>query len=131
VEQSHRRFKDAISQALMLRGSRDFPTREAYEQFLRELLSQLNAGRSVRLAQERQALGALPAQRLSSVKRLSVRVDRGSLLHVGGNAYSVDSRLIGEKVEVCLQAEQLEVWYAQKLIERLPRLRGRGKHRIV
>lgn len=131
VEQLHRRFKDAISQALMLRGSRDFQSRAAYEQFLRELLAQLNAGRSDRLAEEHKTLRPLPAQKLLSVKRLSVRVDSGSLIHVGGNVYSVNSRLIGEKVEVWLRADELEVWYAQKLIERLPRLRGRGKHRIA
>ena len=40
------------------------------------------------------------------------------------------SRLIGERVEARLYAERVEVWYAQKRVERLPRLRGRGKHRI-
>ena len=40
------------------------------------------------------------------------------------------SRLIGEKVEVRLFAERLEVWYAQKKVETLPRLRGKGHHHI-
>ena len=44
--------------------------------------------------------------------------------------YSVSSRLIGERVEVRLYAEQVEVWYAQKVVDRMPRLRGRGQHRI-
>ena len=39
VEQSHRRFKEAVEQALLLRGSRDFESREAYERFLRELVA--------------------------------------------------------------------------------------------
>src|SRR5262249_46841828 len=30
-----------------------------------------------------------------------------------------------------LFADHIEVWYAQRLVERLPRLRGRGKHRIA
>lgn len=130
VEQLHRRFKDAVSQALMLRGSRDFESRIAYERFLRDLLAQLNAGRMSRLAEEQKVLRPLPPTKLSSVKHLTARVDTGSLIHVGGNAYSVNSRLIGEKVDVWIHAEELEVWYAQKLVERLPRLRGRGKHRI-
>ena len=33
-------------------------------------------------------------------------------------------------MEVRVHADHLEVWYAQKLVERLPRLRGRRKHRI-
>jgi hypothetical protein len=44
--------------------------------------------------------------------------------------YSVDSRLIGEQVRVRLYAEELQVWYAQRQVATLPRLRGVGKHRI-
>jgi len=43
------------------------------------------------------------------------------------NTYSVHSRLIGEKVQARVYAEHIEVWYAQKMIERLPRLHGRNK----
>ena len=46
------------------------------------------------------------------------------------NTYSVDSRLIGERVDVRLYAEELEVWFAGRMMERIPRLRGQGKHRI-
>lgn len=52
VEQSHRQFKRALDQALMLRGSRDFASRAAYEAFLRQLWSQRNRGRQTRLAEE-------------------------------------------------------------------------------
>jgi hypothetical protein len=61
---------------------------------------------------------------------LKVRVETGSTVRVEGNVYSVPSRLIGEWVEARLYAERVEVWYGQKLLEQLPRLRGRGKHRI-
>ncbi|GAG28620.1 unnamed protein product, partial [marine sediment metagenome] len=50
--------------------------------------------------------------------------------HVDRNTYSVDSRLIGERVDLRVYAEHLEVWYGQKVVQRLPRLRGRNKHRI-
>ena len=33
MEQSHRQFKRALDQALMLRGSRDFASRDHYEAF--------------------------------------------------------------------------------------------------
>ena len=46
------------------------------------------------------------------------------------NVYSVDSRLIDERVDVRLYADELEVWFAGKVVERLPRLRGQRKHRI-
>jgi hypothetical protein len=38
--------------------------------------------------------------------------------------------LIGEKVEARIGAERVEVWYAGRKAEDLPRLRGRGKHRV-
>jgi hypothetical protein len=49
---------------------------------------------------------------------------------VKSNVYSVDSRLIGEKVEVRLYADTVEVWYAQRCIEKMMRLRGKGKSDI-
>jgi hypothetical protein len=44
--------------------------------------------------------------------------------------YSVHSRLIGERVDVRLYAEVLEVWFAGKIVERIPRLPDQRKHRI-
>ena len=57
-------------------------------------------------------------------------MDSGSLIHVERNAYSVNSRLIGAQVEARSYLDHVEVWYGQKKVEDLPRLRGRGKHRI-
>jgi hypothetical protein len=130
VEHRHYRFKEAVDQALMLRGSRDFFGREAYAAFLKDLFAQLNSGRQARFAEEVVLLGRLPANRLEACKRRKVRVEKGSSIRVEGNVYSVPSRLIGEWVEARLYAERVEVWFAQKRVEDLPRLRGRGKHRI-
>ena len=130
VEQRHHRFKRAVDQALMLRGSRDFTDVPAYERFLKALTEQLNRGRQARFVEERKVIRGLPPVRLEAVKRLEARVDCGSLIHVDRNAYSVNSRLIGEKVEVRLYVGHLEVWYGQKKVEELPRLRGRNQHRV-
>jgi hypothetical protein len=130
VEQSHHRFKRAVDQALMLRGSRDFASVEEYAQFLKKLMAQRNAGRRERLGEELQVMRELPARRMESAKRERVRVDSGSLIHVDRNAYSVNSRLIGEQVEARLYLDRVEVWYGQKKVEDLPRLRGRAKHRV-
>jgi hypothetical protein len=131
VEQRHHRFKEAVDQALMLRGSRDFLGREPYAVFLKELFGQLNSGRQARLAEELALLRPLPMRRLEACKRQQVRVETGSIIRVEGNVYSVPSRLIGEWIEARLYAERLEVFYAHKRVEELPRLRGRGKHRIA
>ena len=130
IEQRHHRLKRAVDQSLMLRGSRDFTGVSEYKQFLRLLLAQLNGGRRERLKAEMQYLKALPAARLESAKRVKVKVDSGSVIYVDRNVYSVHSRLIGEQVEARLSAETMEVWYAGQMVEQLPRLRGRGKHRV-
>jgi len=130
VEQRHHRLKRAVEQMLLLRGSRDFDSVAQYVEFLRLLVVRLNAGRRERLAAEMQYLRALPERRLDSAKRIRAKVDSGSLIYVERNAYSVNSRLIGEEVEARLYADHVEVWYAGRKVEQLPRLRGRGKHRV-
>lgn len=130
VESSHRHFKEAVDQALMLRGNRDFENREAYTKFLGELLRQRNAGRQSRLREEQAVLRPLPVRRYESWRRARARVSVGSTLKVDRNTYSVPSRLIGEIVDVRICVEELEVWYGGVLTERLPRLRGRGQERI-
>ena len=130
VEQSHHRFKKAVEQALLLRGSRDFADEAEYAQFLKNLMAQRNAGRRQRLVEELAVMRELPARRMESAKRERVKVDTGSLIHVDRNAYSVNSRLIGEKVEARLYLDHVEVWYGQRKVEDLPRLRGRSKHRV-
>lgn len=130
VEQRHHRLKRAVDQALMLRNSRDFASIADYKQFLRSLVARLNAGRRERLRIEMQYLRPLPEGRMESLKRERVRVDSGSLIYVDRNAYSVHSRLIGERVEARIGVETIEVWYAGRKVEELARLRGRGKHRV-
>ena len=129
-EQSHRRLKESVEQALLFRGSRDFGSREEYEEFLREVITGRNAGREPKASEERSKLRALPAIRLETAERVRSRVRRGSTIAVLGNAYSVPSRLIGEWVEAWVGVEEIEVRYAGEVVQRMPRLRGRRKHRI-
>lgn len=130
VEQRHHRFKNAVDQYLLLRGSRDFLSTEEYQTFLRELFKQLNAGRRERFEQELRILKSLPLKRLEDYTPCKVRVGPSSTIAIQNNVYSVHSRLIGEKVDVRLYADCLEIRYADKLIETIPRLRGDGKHAI-
>jgi hypothetical protein len=130
VEQRHYRLKRAVEQALLLRGSRDFNRVEDYQEFLGLLVRQLNAGRRERLKVEMQYLRTLPEGRVESIRRERVKVDSGSLIYVDRNAYSVHSRLIGERVEARIGAQTIEVWYAGGKVEELARLRGRGNHRV-
>ncbi len=130
VEQRHYRFKNALDQALMLRGSRDFRSYQEYVSFLKKLFDQLNINRDKRLQEELNVLKGLPARRLEDYKTKEVRVGPFSTIHIEHNTYSVHSRLIGEKVLVKICVDYIELWYAQKKVARIPRLKGRKKHRI-
>ena len=63
VEQRHYRLKEAVDQTLMLRGSRDFESREDYEKFLEKLFDELNSGRRERVQEELKRLRRLPERR--------------------------------------------------------------------
>jgi hypothetical protein len=130
IEQRHHRFKQAVDQALMLRGSRDFVSKAAYQLFLQRLFQHLNAGRRDRYLEELSRLQPLPEQRLDTMRRERVRVSPGSLVTVHRNYYSVHSRLVGEVVEARVLGDTVEIWYADRKVEELPRLRGRGKHQV-
>jgi len=130
VEQRNYRFKKALDQALIIRGSRDFADRKEYEAFLHTLFTQLNAGRQERLKEELAVLQDLPAQCFAGYKKMSVRVGPSSTIRVNHNTYSLHSRLRGESVDIRLHAERLDVWYGQKKVDTIPRLRGEGQHRI-
>ncbi len=130
IEQSHHRFKKGVEQALLLRGSRDFKDINEYQTFLKDLFKRRNENRRDRFEEERQVLRCLPSRRIDDAIKKDKTVSRGSTIRVQDNTYSVHSRLIGEKVEARIKMEEIEVWYAQRCVERLPRLRGKGKHRI-
>jgi transposase len=130
VEQAHHRFKRAVSQEMILRGSREFESRTEYETFLREILSRRNGRRRDKLQQELAVMRRLPDMRTEDWSRWSGKVTAFSTVNVKHNIYSVDSRLIGEPIDVRVYAEVLEVWYGGQFIERIPRLRGTSRHHI-
>ncbi len=130
IEQRHYRFKNALDQALRMRGSRDFTDRQHYESFLQKLFAQLNAGRKKRLGEELKVLKRLPERRLDDCKKERVKVGPSSTIRVLCNTYSVHSRLIGQWVDARIYAGHIEIWYAQRKVEALPRIKGRCKHRI-
>ena len=127
VEQRNYRLKKAVKQAILLRGSAEFATLDDYKQFLKKLFAGLNKGRRERFLEEQRVLRRLPDQRLESCKRLSVSVGPSSTIRVNHNVYSVESRLIGETIQIHLFAEHLDLFYAQKCVDRLPRLRGENR----
>ncbi len=130
VEQRNYRFKKAVDQALLLRNNRNFDDQAEYEHFLNKLFIQLNAGRNKRFQEEQAVLRRLPKCRIDSCKREEKTVGPSSTIRINHNVYSVESRLVGENIQVRLYMDRLEIWYGQKKIDTLPRLRGEGKYKI-
>jgi transposase len=124
VEQSHHRFKRAVDQALLLRGSRNFDSMTDYETFLNSLLVKRNGKRQDKWFHEKQQMKPLPEGNWQSCSHVRVRVTKSSTIRVHRNVYSVNSRLIGEQVDVYLYSRHLEIWYGQKKLDTLPRLQG-------
>ena len=131
VEQAHRRTKSILAQMLVLRGSRDFASVEEYQAWVREVIErEHNALLEDKLVEERRHLHELPAVALPAYTTFSVTVRRWSTIRVVNHTYSVPARLIGERVRVHLHHDHLEVYYAGRLVEQLPRLRGQRWARI-
>jgi hypothetical protein len=130
VEQAHERLKSLLAQALVVRGSRDFPSLEAYQSFVDEVVARLNRRRAERFEGGRAHLRPLPPAPVPAYSTYRVEVRRWSTIRVGHRMYSVPSRLIGHEVEARLHADVVEVYFAGRRIEVMPRLRGERYHRI-
>jgi hypothetical protein len=125
VEQAHHRFKRAVEQALLLRGTREFADRTSYEAFLREIFAGRNKRRTS-LGDDLRGMGELPPMRIEDFRRERVRVSRFSTIRAAENTYSVSSRLIGEEVDLRLHAESIEIWHGEQMVASIERQRGRG-----
>ena len=126
VESSNNHLKQRLDQALLLRGSRAFASREDYLGFVETVIVQANVHRQKRFAEEQAVLQHLPNDRLDIADRLSgVRVNSSSTIQVRTNTYSVPSRLIGRKVDVRIEAETILVTYQDHLVQTMPRLFGK------
>jgi len=130
VESSHRALKRRLDQGLLLRGSRDFASIEAWESFLREVLHKANGTRGHRIAEELAAMRPLDVSRLPEFTEEDIRVSDWSTIRVKHCAYSVPARLIGETVRVRIYEERIEAFYAGQVQLACERLRGRNLHRI-
>jgi hypothetical protein len=131
AEKAHDRLKSSIAQALVVRGSHDFASVDAYMGFVGTIRDKLNAGKpTTMLAEERLRLRPLPSTRLPEYSPYTAIVRQWSTIHFAKKVYSVPSRLIGCEVEVRQYPDVVQVWYRGKLTETMPRLRGEQYHRI-
>ena len=124
AEQGHYRLKDAIDQALILRGSRDFHTADDYALFVARMVQRRNRLAQGKLEQELACLRPLPPAPMPEYVNYRARVRKWSTIQAAGHTYTVPSRLIGKEVQIRLYADWVEVYYKDHLAERMERVRG-------
>ena len=130
VEASNGALKRALNQALLVRGSRDFESRAAWQSFVDDLMRKANRGRGRRVAEDMAAMRVLDVARLPEFVEVDFCVSEWSTVRVKHCAYSVPSRLIGEWVRVRIFEDRIVVRYAGKTELDCDRLRGRNLKRI-
>lgn len=121
VESSHRYLKEAVDQALMLRGHRDFEDRVAYEMFLREVVMRRNRRHVAAFRIEREQLIDLPPRRTTDFAEEEARVTRCSTFTVRGILYSAPSRLIGHRLKVRVYGDRLDCYLSGAMVLSTPR----------
>ncbi len=122
VESSHRYLKEAIEQALLLRGHRDFEDRAAYEAFVRDAVMRRNRRNAAAFRIEREQLQELPVRRTTDFVEEEARVTRCGTFTVRAILYSAPSRLIGHRLKVRLYSDRLDCYLSGALV--LTRSRG-------
>jgi hypothetical protein len=132
VEASHRYLKEALEQALLLRGHRDFEDRAAYEAFVREAVMRRNRRNAAAFRIEREQLQALPERRTTDFVEEEARVTRCGTFTVRHILYSAPSRLIGQRLKVRLYSDRLDCYVSGALVLTLSRgirspANGRGR----
>lgn len=130
IEASNGGLKRALAQHLLLRGHRDFASLANYEEFLGRVLNKRNQGRQARLAEEVAVMKSLRANWLPPCQEIRVKVNRGSLIRVQSNLYSVPTHLIGQQVTVRIYEWHLDVYYRHTQVEHVARLVGNNKQHV-
>jgi hypothetical protein len=130
VESLNGWLKRRVEQHLLLRGSRDFADREAYETWLRSIQRSSNRTRQTRLQTELREMREVTVQRLAEHTEHVVKVTSWSTIRVKAKTYSVPSRLMREMVKVHLYEDRLVVFHGGVEQLRTERLRGAETRRI-
>ena len=130
VESANGAFKRRLAQALLVRGSRDFESVEAWQALIDQVARNANAHRRQRVEEDLAAMRELHVGKLPEYVEEDVRVSEWSTVRVKHCAYSVPSRLIGRWVRVRIFEDRLEVRFADEVQLACERLVGRNLRRI-
>lgn len=125
IESRHGHVKVRIDQALMLRGSYDFATLDAYRVFVAGVIAEHNRRHADAIEIERTHLRALPPSPPSTWEEASVRVTSAfSFRHA---FYTVPSRLIGHRLHLRVYDDRIDAYLGAAQMLTLPRGRAPAK----
>jgi transposase InsO family protein len=130
VESMNGSLKRRLKQHLLVRGSRDFESVQAYEAWVQEVVTKANRLRCEKVEEELRVMRPLKVARLPEYTEEEALVTAWSTIRVKHNTYSVPSRLIGEQVRVRAYEDRLEVFHRGQAQLTVARLLGRGGHSV-
>ena len=87
VEAQNGAFKRYLNQRLQARGSREFTTAEAFDEWLVEGLSKENSRRQARLQDELAVMKPVAVTRMPEYREQVVRVSRNSTINIMHNRH--------------------------------------------
>jgi hypothetical protein len=109
IEGPHGHLKNAIRDALLLRGTGQFETLGEYRGFIDEIVSRKNARNGKHIEAERAHLRPLPPARTSDYEEVPVYVTSSGGFTLRKVFYTVPSRLIGHRLRVRLYDDRLDL----------------------
>jgi hypothetical protein len=124
IESQHGHLKRVVGQALLLRGSTDFDSLDAYRDWIADLIGRRNARRRKLVELERAELKTLPPLRTTDHDEAIVRVTSGSGFILRRVFYTVPSRLIGYRLNLRIYDNRVECFVGQSLVLTLQRRRA-------
>jgi transposase InsO family protein len=108
IESAHGHLKQALEDALLLRGTRDFADLDTYRAFVDEIVGRRNANNRKPIELERTELGDLPQRRTSDFEEKVILVTSSGGFILRRVFYTVPSRLIGHRLRVRIFDDRLE-----------------------
>jgi hypothetical protein len=129
IEAMHYHLKRRLNQKMLLRGSRDFESEEAYAAFVAGLCRVLNRKRGAKVIEEIKLLRSLPAGRFPDTLELTVPVSTLSTVRVKKCAYSVPARLIGTEVHAYVSEKTVIICHLGEEVARHARVAGK-RHQV-
>ena len=131
IESPNGHLKDAIDQALILHGSRDFIDLSTYRTFVDDVVADRNRNRHTAFLDELPHLRPLPSSPPVTWSEAVGVVSSYSLIRVLHKSYMVPSRLNGHRVAVRIYDDRLEFFDSRSCVYTCPRLHHPDRSRHV